>query len=99
MCHPCVTLCHPLKRCTPFIYRGCVSVSAFFKKKLYKEIKKVAFGLKFLSLLSLLSLSLLRGISVPSPSPLQARSENTPTLAACGRCNENIMCFIWMFRK
>jgi len=32
MCHPCVSVCHPLKRCTPFIYRGCVSVSPFVAK-------------------------------------------------------------------
>ena len=31
-CQPCVSLCHPLKGCTPFIYRGCVSVSALFAK-------------------------------------------------------------------
>ena len=32
LCQPCVSLCHPLKRCTPFIYRHCVSVSAFLAK-------------------------------------------------------------------
>jgi hypothetical protein len=32
VCQPCVNLCHPFKRCTPFIYRGCVSVSALFSK-------------------------------------------------------------------
>ena len=32
MCHPCVSVCHPLKRCTPFIHRGCVSVSPFVAK-------------------------------------------------------------------
>ena len=30
-CHPCVSVCHPLKGCTPFIYRQCVSVSPFFR--------------------------------------------------------------------
>ena len=32
MCHPCVSVCHPLKGCTPFVYQGCVSVSPFIAK-------------------------------------------------------------------
>ena len=32
VCHPCVSVCHPSKRCTPFIYWGCISVSPFFLK-------------------------------------------------------------------
>ena len=31
VCHRCVSLCHPLKRCTAFVHRGCVSVSPFFE--------------------------------------------------------------------
>ena len=32
MCHPCVSVCHPLKRCKPFVHRGCVSLSPFIAK-------------------------------------------------------------------
>ena len=32
MCHPCVSVCHPLKRCKPFVHRGSVSLSPFNSK-------------------------------------------------------------------
>ena len=45
MCHPCVSVCHPLKRCKPFIYRHCVSVSPFIQfflvLYLFQRLKKL----------------------------------------------------------